>query len=172
MSDGAPGGSSRELRSPSRGTLHPRAWFVSDSPNLCLNGEWAFRLSARSDVSEDFADEAFDDGDWERLPVPGHWQLHGHGAPAYTNVTYPFPIEPPHVPDENPTGDYRTTFTVPVEWEGLGAVLRFDGVDSSLRVWLNGVELGFSAGNRLAGERSQAREPGVRRRRRHSRCRF
>lgn len=152
MSHGAPSGSSRELRSPSRGTLHPRAWFVSDSPNLCLNGEWAFRLSARTDVSEDFADEAFDDGDWERLPVPGHWQLHGHGAPAYTNVTYPFPIEPPHVPDENPTGDYRTTFAVPAEWEGLGAVLRFDGVDSSLRVWLNGVELGFSAGSRLATE--------------------
>ena len=42
--------------------------------------------------------------------MPSHWQLHGYGAPAYTNVVYPFPVEPPHVPDENPTGDYRRTF--------------------------------------------------------------
>ena len=43
--------------------------------------------------------------------MPSHWQLHGYGAPAYTNVVYPFPVDPPHVPDENPTGDYRRRFT-------------------------------------------------------------
>ena len=68
---------------------------------LSLDGTWAFRL---------------DGGDWGELPVPSHWQLHGHGAPAYTNVAYPFPIDPPYVPDENPTGEYRRSFTLPGGW--------------------------------------------------------
>jgi beta-galactosidase len=84
--------------------------------------------------------------------VPSQWQLHGYGAPAYTNVVYPFPVEPPHVPDENPTGDYRRTFTAPGEWSGTDAVVRFEGVDSCLRVWLNGVELGTAMGSRLPSE--------------------
>jgi beta-galactosidase len=100
----------------------------------------------------DFAEPAFDDAGWERLPVPSHWQLHGHGAPAYTNVLYPFPVEPPNVPDENPTGDYRRTFTVPHDWDGADAVLRFEGVDSCLQVWLNGAELGTATGSRLPAE--------------------
>jgi beta-galactosidase len=100
----------------------------------------------------DFAEPGFDDAGWDRLPVPSHWQLHGYGAPAYTNVRYPFPVEPPNVPDENPTGDYRRTFTVPREWDGADAVLRFEGVDSCLQAWLNGAELGTAAGSRLPAE--------------------
>ena len=84
--------------------------------------------------------------------MPSHWQLHGHGAPAYTNVVYPFPVEPPHVPDENPTGDYRVRFTVPEDWRGADAVLRFEGADSCLRAWLGGTELGFATGSRLPAE--------------------
>ena len=84
--------------------------------------------------------------------MPSHWQLHGYGAPAYTNVVYPFPVEAPHVPDENPTGDYLRRFDVPGEWAGTDVVLRFEGVDSSLRAWLNGVELGVSMGSRLPAE--------------------
>ena len=84
--------------------------------------------------------------------MPSHWQLHGYGSAAYTNVVYPFPVEPPHVPDENPTGDYRRPFTVPEEWAGTDAVLRFEGVDSCLRAWLNGVELGTAMGSRLPTE--------------------
>ena len=52
------------------------------------------------------------------IEVPGHWQLQGHGRPAYTNVRYPFPLDPPHVPDENPTGAYRRTFDLPADWPG------------------------------------------------------
>ena len=84
--------------------------------------------------------------------MPSHWQLHGYGAPAYTNVVYPFPVEPPNVPDENPTGDYLRRFAVPGEWAGMDAVLRFEGVDSCLRAWLNGVELGEAMGSRLPTE--------------------
>jgi len=97
---------------PNRGTRDPRAWFASDAPQLSLAGQWAFRFSERIGASLDFVAPTYDDTRWDRLPVPSHWQLHGYGAPAYTNVRYPFPVEPPHVPDENPTGDYRRTFAV------------------------------------------------------------
>lgn len=137
---------------PSRGTRDPRAWFDSDAPTLSLDGQWAFRFSERADASMDFVTATYDDAHWDRLPVPSHWQLHGYGAPAYTNVRYPFPVEPPHVPDENPTGDYRRTFAVPDAWAGLDAILRFGGVDSSLRAWLNGEELGSAQGSRVSTE--------------------
>ena len=76
------------------------------------------------------------------------------------------------MPDENPTGDYRRTFVLPAEWEGADVVLRFEGVDSSLRVWLNGTELGTAMGSRLpsefdggraaaAGRGERARRPGL-----------
>ena len=84
--------------------------------------------------------------------MPSHWQLAGHGRPAYTNVRYPFPVDPPWVPDDNPTGDYRRTFRVPDDWTGERFVLRFEGVDSCARVWLNGTELGVTSGSRLPSE--------------------
>ncbi|HEY0237343.1 MAG TPA: beta-galactosidase, partial [Friedmanniella sp.] len=89
-----------------------RAWVATDAPSLSLDGDWRFRWSA-SPVGLDstFADPAFDDAGWDTLPVPSHWVLHGdpsgerrYGAPIYTNVQFPFPLDPPHVPDENPTG--------------------------------------------------------------------
>jgi beta-galactosidase len=126
-----------------------RAWPESDAPSLDLSGTWRFRLSPRADADDGFADPGLDDGDWDRLPVPSHWQLHGHGAPAYTNVAYPFPVDPPRVPTENPTGDYRTRFRLPEGWDAERTVLRFEGVDSFLRVWCNGRELGSSGGSRL-----------------------
>jgi beta-galactosidase len=51
--------------------------------------------------------------------VPSNWQLHGFDTPIYTNVTYPFPLDPPFVPTENPTGCYRVDFHLPKEWEGM-----------------------------------------------------
>jgi len=84
--------------------------------------------------------------------VPSHWQLHGHGAPAYTNVAYPFPVDPPHVPSDNPTGEYRLRFRLPAGWDAERTVLRFEGVDSWCRVWLNGAELGHAGGSRLPVE--------------------
>ncbi|WP_017569427.1 glycoside hydrolase family 2 TIM barrel-domain containing protein [Nocardiopsis halotolerans] len=138
---------------PSRGARAPRARFTSDAPTLDLNGTWRFRLlsGARADT-DGFEAPDHDDSGWSDLPVPAHWQMHGHGAPAYTNISYPFPIDPPHVPDDNPTGDYRRVFDLPGEWPEGAAVLRFDGVDSCFRAWLNGTELGFSTGSRLVTE--------------------
>ncbi|MFI9837873.1 glycoside hydrolase family 2 TIM barrel-domain containing protein [Nonomuraea sp. NPDC051941] len=139
-----------ETFSPGSGLLEPRAALRSDAPALDLNGTWRFRLSPTANVPDDFAQPAFDDAGWDELPVPSHWNLHGHGAPAYTNVDFPIPVDPPRVPDENPTGDYRRVFDLPEGW--TGGRLRFEGADSFARVWLNGHELGFWTGSRLPAE--------------------
>jgi beta-galactosidase len=142
---------------PGRGALHPaRSWLHTDAPGLTLDGPWRFRLSPTARAAEDFAAEGFDDAGWDDIPVPSHWVLQGDGAygrPIYTNVQFPFPIDPPHVPDENPTGDYRRHFDLPEQWAGAERVLlRFDGVESLFRVWVNGSEIGSAAGSRLAHE--------------------
>ncbi|MGW2099273.1 glycoside hydrolase family 2 TIM barrel-domain containing protein [Streptomyces olivaceoviridis] len=142
---------------PSRGALRPaRSWLHSDAPSQSLNGPWRFRLSPTASEAEDFAAEGFDDRGWDSIPVPSHWVLQGDGAygrPLYTNIRYPFPLDPPHVPDENPTGDYRRHFDLPADWsDAERVVLRFDGVESLFRVWVNGVEIGSASGSRLAHE--------------------
>lgn len=141
----------RELPLP-QGLLEPRAFVSSDAARLDLNGSWRFRLSPSAAVADDFAAPDHDDAGWARLPVPSHWVLHGHGKPAYTNVDYPIPVDPPFVPDENPTGDHRRAFDLPEGWPAGEAVLRFEGVDSCGRVWLNGTELGITFGSRLPSE--------------------
>ncbi|SDQ93106.1 glycoside hydrolase family 2 TIM barrel-domain containing protein [Thermostaphylospora chromogena] len=138
---------------PGSGRRFPRAAFTSDAPRIDLNGVWRFHLSPTiAAAPEGMHDPGFDDSGWDELAVPSHWQLRGHGAPAYTNMLYPFPLDPPFPPDENPTGDYRREFEVPESWDGMGAVLRFEGVDSCFKAWLNGHELGFSTGSRLPTE--------------------
>jgi beta-galactosidase len=138
---------------PGVGGLPPRAAFGSDAPRLDLNGLWRFHLAPSvAEAPAGVADPDFDDSDWVELPVPSTWQSHGHGLPAYTNVTYPFPLDPPFVPTENPTGDHRLAFDVPSDWAGTAAVLRFDGIDSCGRIWLNGTELGVTQGSRLPVE--------------------
>ncbi|GAA3506732.1 glycoside hydrolase family 2 TIM barrel-domain containing protein [Streptomyces prasinosporus] len=144
--------------SPGRGTLPPRAWYASsDAASLSLNGRWRLRVSATADAEDDaFAEPGYDSGDWPEVTVPGHWVLQGDGSfgsPIYTNHLYPFPVDPPHVPTENPTGDHLRLFDLPGDWPaGGGAMLRFDGVESCARVWLNGTELGDFKGSRLPHE--------------------
>jgi len=141
-----------ERFNPTTGIRPPRAWFHSSAPRLSLNGDWRFSYHERADEPECFSAPDYDDADWATIPVPSHWQLNGYGHPIYTNVRYPFPVDPPRVPDENPTGDYRREFDVPADWGEAGLVLRFDGVDSLAKVWLNGAELGIIAGSRLPSE--------------------
>jgi beta-galactosidase len=144
--------------SPGSGVLPPRAWYPSsDAAALSLNGRWRLRLSATADAEDaTFAEPGFDAGDWAEVTVPGHWVLQGDGAfgaPVYTNHLYPFPVDPPRVPTENPTGDHLRTFDLPQDWpRDGGAVLRFDGVESCARVWLNGTRLGEFKGSRLPHE--------------------
>ncbi|WP_033347403.1 glycoside hydrolase family 2 TIM barrel-domain containing protein [Kitasatospora aureofaciens] len=147
-----------EDHSPGRGTMAPRAWYASSSAtSLSLNGSWLLRVSPTADArDESFAEPGFDAADWAEVTVPGHWVLQGDGAfgrPAYTNHLYPFPVDPPRVPTENPTGDHLYRFDLPEDWpDDGGAVLRFDGVESCARVWLNGTRLGEFKGSRLPHE--------------------
>ncbi|NUR30690.1 MAG: DUF4981 domain-containing protein [Catenulispora sp.] len=142
-----------EEYSPGYGAVTARAAVRSDADRIDLGGQWAFRLHPVAEVETDgFETPGFDDAAWDRLPVPSHWQLHGYGKPAYLNIDYPIPLDPPFAPDDNPTGDYRRAFDLPPAWDGTPAVVRFEGVDSCARVWLNGVELGVSRGSRLAVE--------------------
>ncbi|MCW4459159.1 glycoside hydrolase family 2 TIM barrel-domain containing protein [Microbacterium sp. MPKO10] len=155
---------------PGSGTRSPaRSWLHTDAPTLSLNGDWRFRLLPGApgepgsvsalpagEGADDVAAVSFDDSSWDSIRVPSHWVLQGdgrYGAPIYTNVQFPFPIDAPNVPDENPTGDYRRTFDVPESWTDAERILlRFDGVESRYKVWVNGVEIGVGSGSRLAQE--------------------
>lgn len=141
-----------EDTTPGEGRCPPRACFDTDAARLPLNGWWRFRLLPRAATGTDFAQPGFEDTTWDLLPVPSCWAMHGYGSPAYTNWKYPFPVDPPRVPTENPTGEHRLVFELPDGWPEGPAVLRFEGVDSCFKVWLNGRELGHGKGSRLPTE--------------------
>ena len=88
------------------------------------------------------------------MPVPGVWQMNGYGHNQYTNIAYPFPYDPPRVPDEAPIGLYRREFTVPPLWaeNDRRILVCFDAVDSAFTVYINGQEAGFSKGAHLGAE--------------------
>ena len=118
-----------------------------------LNGEWFFHLAAcPEEVPTSFFQKEFDTTAWNRIPVPANWQLQGHDTPIYTNIRYPFPCNPPHVPQENPTGCYRREFSIPAAWRGREIYLVFEGVNSEFHLWLNGQAVGYSQDSRLPAE--------------------
>jgi beta-galactosidase/beta-glucuronidase len=119
-----------------------------------LSGRWRFHLAPRPGaVPEGFEGVEFVDESWEEIAVPSHWQLHGYGRPQYTNVVYPFPVDPPNVPSDNPTGCYRLAVDLPENWLVSGTVrTRFDGVDSAFHPFWNGMPLGYSQGSRVPAE--------------------
>ena len=118
-----------------------------------LNGAWKFACySSPGEVPEDFFQEDFDCEDWEDIMVPSNWQMKGYGHPHYTNSIYPFPVNPPFVPSENPTGCYIREFELTDDWADRRILLKFDGVDSFYYVWVNGQLAGMSKGSRNASE--------------------
>jgi beta-galactosidase/beta-glucuronidase len=120
---------------------------------LLLNGMWKFHYAETpAHAPSSFYEKNYDTTNWDDLQVPSSWQLHGYGKPHYTNVQYPFPVNPPYVPTENPTGSYRRDFYVTNDMlKGL-VFLRFEGVDSAFHVWINGQFVGYSQGSRVASE--------------------
>jgi len=118
-----------------------------------LNGDWCFFYGGSPrQAPPAFADPAFDDRAWDTVRVPGVWQLQGYGRPQYTNSEYPFPRDPPWVPDDNPVGLYRRTFEVPDAWRDRQVLLEFGGVTSAFYVWVNGRPAGFSKGSHMPAE--------------------
>ena len=117
---------------------------------LSLNGEWNFLyLKAPENSPENFYEEDFEDREWKKIPVPSCWQFYGYGQKHYTDVWYLFPINPPFVPSDNPSGIYRRSFHLEKKEEGKQYLLRFDGVSSAFDVWVNGKHLGYSKVSRL-----------------------
>jgi beta-galactosidase/beta-glucuronidase len=117
-----------------------------------LNGEWLFHYAASTSlVPADATDPDADESAWDTIPVPSVWQMHGYGTPQYCNVQYPFPVDPPFVPD-HAVGCYRHVFSTPAAWDGRRIRLTFDGVCSAFTVWLNGNEVGFSKGSHMPAE--------------------
>lgn len=120
---------------------------------MSLNGDWKFcYLEAPEYSPEGFSNADFCDNGWDEIEVPSCWELKGYGKMHYTDVWYLFPINPPFVPSENPTGIYRRKIEVPDAWNGRKNILRFDGVSSAFDVWVNGEYVGYSKVSRLSSE--------------------
>ena len=118
-----------------------------------LNGMWKFHFAAEeTDAPKDFYQEGYDLSAWNEIPVPSCWEMQSYGYPIYTNITYPFPSNPPYIDRDNPVGSYVRTFDVPADWKGGRVILHFGGVYSGHQVWVNGVEVGYSEDSCLPSE--------------------
>lgn len=117
-----------------------------------LNGRWRFSYFTRPEaVPESWLEQDLPDAD--DVAVPSNWQMLGYDAPIYTNVTYPIPLNPPYVPQENPTGCYSLLFQVYDEWLSEGQTrIVFDGVNSAFHLWCNGCWVGYAQDSRLPAE--------------------
>ncbi len=110
-----------------------------------LNGEWDFKyFDSIYDVTDAFYEIGYDTSGFDRIPVPGTWQMAGYDSHQYTNIRYPFPFDPPYVPHDIPCGAYVHTFYYQTDEKAPKAFLDFEGVDSCFYVWLNGVYAGYS----------------------------
>lgn len=118
-----------------------------------LNGDWKFHFSPdTASFPKAFHQENFSVENWDEIDVPSCWEMRGYGTPIYTNVVYPFPVNPPFIERENPVGIYVKEFTVPAEWEQREVILHFGGVSSAFNLWVNGQKAGYSQDSRLPAE--------------------
>ena len=130
----------------SRNRLAPRSYYIPGgrSEYIDLNGTWNFAFFSRDiDVPQTITR-------WDTIPVPSCWQLHGYENPNYTNVNYPYPVDIPYVPDDNPCGVYQREFELGKLWGRVYFV--FEGVSSCAFLFVNGQEVGFTQGSHLSAE--------------------
>ena len=124
----------------------PRSYYIPSNPGAytLLNGIWRFKYYARDiDVQENVTD-------WDTIDVPSCWQARGYENPNYTNIDYPFPVDPPYVPTDNPCGVYEREFEITSTENCTYFVM--EGVASSGRVSVNGKYVGFTTGNHMQAE--------------------
>ncbi|KAJ5383248.1 hypothetical protein N7517_001159 [Penicillium concentricum] len=146
-----------------KNTLPPRAHYYSyaseeralsfnrdKSEYVSLNGTWKFRHDASPFEAPEWS--TANPLSWDDVQVPGMWQLQGYSHPTYTNVNYPFHVNPPNVPLLNETGSYWRQFVTPSTWKEQQIRIRFEGVDSAFHLWVNGEEVGYSQGSRNPSE--------------------
>ena len=140
-------------------TMPYRAYYVPASHNMgalvvnrmdsdrmqSLNGKWKFKYyPSIYDLQELFYEEDYEAETFGSIEVPSVWQCNGFDSHQYTNIRYPFPIDPPFVPQENPCGAYLCEFTYTRDEQAPKVYLNFEGVDSCFYVWLNGNYVGYS----------------------------
>ena len=140
-------------------TMHPRAYYIPASHRMedlveyreasdrvqMLNGMWKFRyFESIYDVKDAFYESGYDTSDFDEIPVPGVWQMAGYDTHQYTNIRYPFPFDPPYVPQDIPCGAYVHTFSYAKDKKAPKVYLNFEGVDSCFYVWVNGTYTGYS----------------------------
>ena len=137
------------------GTEPARASYARDG--ISLNGEWMFKYV--HEISErpfGFYQKGFDFSGWDMIKVPGPWELQGFGKPIYTNITYPFEVNPPFInglyDNGTPVGSYHRTFTIPVSWKNDRIYVRLGGVSSAYYIWINGVQVGYAQDSFLPSE--------------------
>jgi beta-galactosidase len=129
------------------------SWEGSDLVQT-LNGSWKFQLahSPSGTIDGFYTDEVAKD-EWDSIPVPSNWQFHTDDFPLYTNIIYPFEIDPPNIPkDYNPVGSYFRTFEIDSKWDNKEIFLHFGGVNSAFYVWINGKLVGYSEGSKTPAE--------------------
>lgn len=125
---------------------------------LSLEGEWKFHFALNHDEApQDFYTLNYDDTDWENFPVPGIFELNGHGDPIYKNIGYAwatqFKNNPPYVEEKNNyTGSYRRFISVPTSWKGEEIFLHVGSATSNLAIWVNGKFVGYSEDSKVAAE--------------------
>ena len=145
--------------------LAPRAYFFSyDSIEkaltyqranskefMLLSGMWSFNFFENPMlVPEEFYNSKM--ADWNKINVPSIWQMEGYGKLQYTDEGFPFPVDVPFVPTDNPTGAYQRTFYLNDNWTDKQVLIKFDGVETYFEVYINGNYVGFSKGSRLTAE--------------------
>ena len=116
----------------SENRLPQRSYYIPQNPGAytLLNGTWRFHYYEAEYLKEENITQ------WDEIPVPSCWQLLGYEEPNYTNVSYPYPVDPPYVPDENPLGVYEREIIVENPQNRTYLVL--EGVSSSAKVFVNG----------------------------------
>lgn len=123
---------------------------------LLLNGNWKFNwVKQPEERPKDFYRINYDVSQWNEIPVPSNWEMHGYGTPIYTNITYPFRNNPPFIQGQrgytvekepNAVGSYRHEFNLPENWSDKEVFIHFDGVYSAMYLWINGKKVGYSQG--------------------------
>ncbi len=120
-----------------------------------LNGTWKFALLKKPEnVTDDMLAAETSHADWADIAVPGNWTMQDFwDKPIYVNVRMPFPDnDPPLVPEDNPTGVYRTSFRLPRNWQKRRTVIHFGGVDSYFELYCNGKFIGLGKDSRIPSE--------------------
>lgn len=130
------------------------AGYKSASPYYkLLNGNWAFAYFERPiDVPSETFHKDFPLDGLGLLPVPSNWQMYGYDIPQYVNINYPYPVDPPYVPADNPVGVYLRDFTLPQGWTGKKIFINFEGVNSCFYLYVNGTQVGYSQGSHNPSE--------------------